>query len=118
LPPGTLTSIHPHRGDENAFIFVVLVGGRTDSSKDSIHSFFIFVFVLVALEVVVIGVVGDVQIGRSEVAMVHSGVVLGRVVGPVEFALPPEDVELFLEDTITYPVETHIHCFLLWTDVV
>lgn len=37
--------------------------------------------------------------------------VLRHVVGAVEGTLPPIYVELSLADTISNPVETHVHCF-------
>jgi len=63
------------------------------------------------LEVVATRSLWIVQVGRAYSPMMSYRMVFRKVVCAIVLAGAPCNVELSLANTITYPVEMHVHCF-------
>ena len=69
------------------------------------------VLVLEAFKVVASGIVGYVEICRSQLLMMCGGMMFGDVIGFVQNAFFPVDVELSLSHAVANPIKAHVDSF-------
>jgi hypothetical protein len=84
-------------------------GGNTGGSRNFARvEEFVF---LEDLEVVLPGGFRIVEVCTADFTMMLCRVMFCHVIGAVEGAFSPEDIELFLADAVANPIKAHVHCF-------